>query len=82
MSKFYKPDFSIDPNDPFARDQNEKLVRRSYWLDMPDQTLVLVLTKGIGSGLTNSQKRAHLEDINRENLITQVCIQEILPPET
>tara|TARA_B100001123_G_C14959257_1_gene886972 strand:- start:154 stop:402 length:249 start_codon:yes stop_codon:yes gene_type:complete len=81
MSKFYKPDFSLDPNSPFARDQNEKLVRRNYWLDMPDQTLILLLTQGIGANLTNSHKKAHLEDINRGNLVTQVCIQEVLPPE-
>ena len=81
MSKFYKPDFSVDPNSPFARDQNEKLVRRGYWLDMPDQTLVMVLTQGIGANLTNGQKKAHLKDIKRENLVSQVCIQEDLPPE-
>jgi hypothetical protein len=26
-------------------------VRRSYWMDMPDTTLVMVMTKGIGANL-------------------------------
>ena len=63
------------------RDANNKLVRRSYWLDMDDKTLVLVMTKGIGANVTNQEKRAHLADIRREHLIDQVCVQEVLPPE-
>ena len=70
------------PDSPFVRDSNNRLVRRSYWLDMDDRTLVLVMTKGIGAHLTNDEKRAHLADLGRERLIDQVCIQEILPPET
>ena len=66
---------------PFARDGADKLVRRSYWLDMDDRTLVMVMTSGIGARLTNDEKRAHLTDLRREHLIDQVCIQEILPPE-
>ena len=66
---------------PFIRDANDKLVRRSYWLDMNDHTLVMVMTRGIGANLTNDEKRAHLIDLRREHLIDQVCIQEILPPE-
>jgi len=58
-----------------------KLVRRSYWMDMTDQALVMVMTKGIGANLTNDEKRAHLVDLKREQLIDQVCTQEILPPE-
>jgi hypothetical protein len=65
----------------FVRDAADKLVRRSYWLDMTDQTLVLVMTQGIGANLTNEEKRAHLTDLGRSHLIDQVCIQEILPPE-
>jgi uncharacterized protein with PIN domain len=61
------------------RDANEKLVRRSYWLDMNDHTLVMVMTRGIGANLTNDEKRAHLIDLRREHLIDQVCIQEVLP---
>jgi hypothetical protein len=48
---------------------------------MPDRSLVLAMTQGIGANLTNEEKRAHLTDIRREHLIDQVCIQEILPPE-
>ncbi len=81
MANFYEPDLISNPDTPFVRDSNNKLVRRSYWLDMDDRTLVLVMTKGIGAHLTNDQKRAHLADLGRERLIDQVCIQEILPPE-
>ena len=48
---------------------------------MPDRSVVLAMTQGIGGNLTNDEKRAHLTDIRREHLIDQVCIQEILPPE-
>jgi hypothetical protein len=80
------PDFfngllGAEPNSPFARDANNKLVRRSYWLDLNDRSLVMVMTNGIGAHLTNDEKRAHLTDLKREHLIDQVCIQEILPPE-
>jgi hypothetical protein len=81
MPRFYGPDLTLDPNSPFVRDAADKLVRRSYWLDMTDQSLVLVMTKGIGANLTNDEKRAHLTDLRREHLIDQVCPQEILPPE-
>jgi hypothetical protein len=50
-------------------------------MDMNDRTLVMVMTQGIGANLTNDEKRAHLVDLKRENLIDQVCTQEILPPE-
>ena len=81
MPRFYEPDLTIDPNSPFVRDASNKLVRRSYWIDMTDSTLVIVMTKGIGANLTNDEKRAHLIDLKREHLIDQVCPQEILPPE-
>ena len=81
MSRFYEPDLISNPDSPFIRDGNDKLVRRPYWLDMDDRTLVLVLTKGIGANLTNDEKRAHLADLRRGHLIDQVCVQEILPPE-
>jgi hypothetical protein len=81
VPRFYEPDLTIDPNSPFVRDASNKLVRRSYWIDMTDSTLVIVMTKGIGANLTNDEKRAHLIDIKREHLIDQVCTQEILPPE-
>ena len=81
MTRFYQPDLTQDIDSPFVRDANDKLVRRSYWLDMNDRTLVMVMTQGIGANLTNDEKRAHLIDIRREHLIDQVCPQEILPPE-
>ena len=73
MPRFYQPDLTVNIDNPFMRDANDKLVRRSYWLDMNDHTLVVVMTRGIGANLTNDEKRAHLID--------KVCIQEILPPE-
>jgi hypothetical protein len=80
MTRFYEPDLIVDPNSPFARDASNKLIRRSYWLDMSDRSLVLAMTQGIGANLTNDEKRAHLMDIRRKYLTDQVCIQEILPP--
>jgi hypothetical protein len=81
MTRFYEPDLTVDPNSPFVRDASNKLVRRSYWMDLADRALVMVMTKGIGANLTNDEKRAHLIDLKREHLIDQVCTQEILPPE-
>ena len=81
MTRFYEPDLGTDPDSPFARDATKRLVRRSYWLDMNDRSLVLAMVNGIGAHLTNDEKRAHLIDLRREHLIDQVCIQEILPPE-
>ena len=81
MTQFYQPDLGQDIDNPFIRDAADKLVRRSYWLDMNDRTLVMVMVNGIGANLTNDEKRAHLTDLRREHLIDQVCVQEILPPE-
>ena len=81
MIRFFEPDLTTNPDSPFVRDASNKLVRRGYWLDMPDSTLVMVMTQGIGSNLTNDEKRAYLIDLNRGHLIEQVCVQEILPPE-
>jgi hypothetical protein len=81
MPRYYEPDLTVDPNSPFVRDAANKLVRRGYWMDMNDRTLVMVMTQGIGANLTNDEKRAHLADLKREHLVDQVCIQEILPPE-
>ena len=81
MPRYYEPDLTVDPNSPFVRDAANKLVRRGYWMDMNDRTLVMVMTQGIGANLTNDEKRAHLTDLKREHLIGQVCTQEILPPE-
>ena len=81
MPDFYKPDLGTNSDDPFARDGDGKLVRRGYWLDMSDRSIVMVMTNGIGAHLSNEQKRLHLEDIGRGHLIDDVCIQEVLPPE-
>jgi hypothetical protein len=80
MTRFYQPDLNRDIDIPFMRDGAGKLVRHSYWLDMNDRSLVMVMTNGIGAHLTNDEKRAHLADLRREHLIEQVCVQEILPP--
>jgi hypothetical protein len=81
MPRFYQPDLAVNIDNPFVRDANDKLIRRSYWLDMDDRTLIMVMTNGIGANLTNEEKRVHLTDLRREHLIDKVCIQEILPPE-
>jgi hypothetical protein len=81
VNRFYEPDLTVDLNSPFVRDASNKLVRRSYWMDMPDSTLVMVMTQGTGANLTNDEKRAHLIDLKRQHLIDQACVQEILPPE-
>ncbi len=81
MSRFYQPDLTSAFDNPFVRDGQDRLIRRSYWLDMDDRTLVMAMVNGIGANLTNEEKRAHLVDLKRAHLIDQVCIQEILPPE-
>lgn len=81
MSRYYQPDLGENPNDPFARGEDDNLVRRGFWLNMSDRSLVLAMTQGIGASLTNDEKRAHLSDIGREELIDKICVQEILPPE-
>ena len=81
MSAFYKPDLEIELDSPFVRDEEDKLIRRSYWLDKSDRSLVMIMMNGIGAKLTNEEKRAHLLDLNKAELIEDVCIQEVLPPE-
>jgi hypothetical protein len=49
MSRFDEPELSSDLDSPFARDSADKLIRRSYWLDMPDRNVVLALTQGVGA---------------------------------
>ena len=44
MTRFYQPDLSENIDSPFVRDANDKLVRCSYWLDMNDRTLAMVMT--------------------------------------
>jgi len=81
MANFYRPDMGANPDNPFARDADGKLVRRGFWLDMSDRSLVLAMTQGVGANITNEQKRAHLDDIGRAHLVDQVCVQEIIPPD-
>jgi hypothetical protein len=81
MTDFYKPDLGSNSDDPFARDAEGKLVRRGYWLDMSDRSVVLTMTNGVGAHIPNEQKRLHLEDIGRGHLVDDVCVQEVLPPE-
>ena len=79
--KYYKPNYGENPDSPFARDADEFLVRKNYWYDMTDETIILLFNNGIGKVLTNEEKILHLKDIKREYLIKEVCVQEILPAE-
>ncbi len=81
MKKFYTPNYALEPNSPFARDAENNLVRKSYWYDLQDNSIVSLFESGIGAVLTNEEKKNHLIDIKREYLIDDVCVQEILPPE-
>jgi hypothetical protein len=72
MTRFYQPDLTTSFDNPFIRDGEDKLIRRSYWQDMNDHTLVMVMTNGIGAKLTSEEKKAHLIDLRREHLIEQV----------
>ena len=80
--KFYKPDFGTNPNSPFARDANNNLVRKSYWYDMTDASIISLFNIGIGAILDNEEKKNHLKDIKREHLIEDICVQEILPSDS
>ena len=81
MPQFYRPPLDVVEEDPFARDGDEKLTRRGYWLGLSDRSIVLLMTQGIGTRLSADEKRAHLTDIRREHLIDQVLAPEVLPPE-
>ena len=81
MPSFYRPPLDGMEEDPFARDGEDRLIRRDYWLSLSDRSLIMLMTKGIGIRLTADEKRAHLEDIRRAHLIEQVLAPEILPPE-
>ena len=78
MANFYTPTVEDPPDDPFHRDADGKLVRRSYWLDLSDRSLVMVLNQGLGKKLSYQQKIAHLEDIGRAHLAAEMA--EIEPP--
>ena len=79
MPRFYQPDLGANPDSPFARDGSDKLIRRSYWLDMDDRTLVIVMIKGTGANLTNDEKRAHLIDICALLVACLTAVTEGLP---
>jgi len=81
MPQFYRPPLDGTEEDPFARDGDDKLVRRAYWLSLSDRSIVQIMTQGIGTRLTADEKRAHLADIRRERLAEQIFAPEILPPE-
>jgi hypothetical protein len=81
MTAFYRPPLDGAEEDPFARDGEDKLIRRGYWLGLSDRSLVQLMTQGLGTRLTADEKRAHLKDIRREHLIDQILAPEILPPE-
>jgi hypothetical protein len=49
MTRFCELDLSVDLDSPFIRDAANKLVRRTYWMDMDDRSLVRVMVSGIGS---------------------------------
>jgi hypothetical protein len=76
MTRFYQPDLSTDLDSPFIRDGEDKLIRRSYWLDMDDRTLVMVMVNGIGANLTNDEKRAHLIDLRRGTSLTKSALRK------
>ena len=82
MPYFYKTNLSGNSNDPFARDGDRKLVRRNYWLDLGNRSLAMTMNNDLGAHIPNEQKRLHLIDIGREHLVDDICIQEILPPES
>lgn len=82
MGQFYEPPIEAQFDNPFRRDEEGRLSRLSYWLDMSDRSLILILTQGIGQGLTVAQKRAHLEDIKRQHLINEICASDDASPES
>ena len=81
MTGFFRPPLDGREEDPFARDGEDRLIRRDYWLGLSDRSLVLLMIQGIGTRLTADEKRAHLQDIRRAHLIDQILAPEILPPE-
>jgi hypothetical protein len=80
MTQFYRPPLDGRSDDPFMRDGEDKLIRRSYWFDLSDRSVVLIMTQGIGTRLTADEKRTHLIDIRRSHLIDTILEPEILPP--
>ena len=81
MADFYRPPLDGFEENPFARDGEDRLIRREYWNGLSDRSLIQLMTKGIGTRLTADEKRAHLRDIRREHLADDILAPEILPPE-
>jgi hypothetical protein len=81
MADFFQPPLDGSADDPFMRDGEDRLIRRGYWLDLSDRSLIQIMTDGIGARLTADEKRAHLVDIRRTHLIDRLLAPEILPPE-
>ena len=80
MTDFYRPPLDGFEENPFARDGEDRLIRREYWHGLSDRSLIQVMTQGIGTRLTADEKRAHLVDIRRAHLIEPILAPEILPP--
>ena len=80
VPRFYTADLDDEREIPFARDGDNKLVHRPFWLNICDRSVVMAPTRGIGVHLTNDQQWAYLADIRGEHLIDANCIQENLPP--
>ena len=64
MPDFYKPDLGINPDDAFARETDGKLVRRSFWLDMSDRSVVQAMTQGLGANLANEHTKGRISMIS------------------
>ena len=58
MPQFYRPPLDGAEEDPFARDGDEKLIRRGYWLGLSDRSIVLLMTQGIGAAAGLDQASA------------------------
>jgi hypothetical protein len=69
MTRFYEPDLTSNPDDPFVRDASNKLVRRGYWMSL-----------GRVKSLARMARHGK-EQHGSPYLIDQICVQEILPPE-
>ena len=52
---FYAPDFDSERASSFASNADNKMVGRSFWLDISDRSIVMALTQGIGAHPANDQ---------------------------
>ena len=80
MTQFYQPPLDgREEGSVRTRRRRQARFRRSYWLDLSERSIVLIMTQGIGTRLTADEKRAHLIDIRRPHLIDTILAPEILP---